>query len=62
MASIDHTLNLENLTDLERKQTLMSIYDASNAEEKKSFLRYLDEILVSVTVPPVENESDQAAA
>ena len=62
MAIIDHTLNLENLTDLERTQTLMSIYDASNAEEKKSFLRYLDEILVSVTVPPVENESDQAAA
>ena len=62
MAILDHTLNLENLTDLERTQTLMSIYDASNAEEKKSFLRYLDEILVSVTVPPVENESDQAAA
>ena len=62
MASIDHTLNLENLTDLERTQTLMPIYDASNAEEKESFLRYLDEILVSVTFPPVENEPDQAAA
>ena len=62
MAILDHTLNLENLTDLERTQTLMPIYDASNAEEKESFLRYLDEILVSVTFPPIESESDQAAA